>query len=328
DNLLLQGTNDNALRNVNVDRLPNTTEGAEYFVSESFPNRDVQFLSSGNWMFYITDSYDDEYVYNFGKFYVVENFVELKTEIQDWRREGNISSNNALDRVENLKVHFNLPDSLTPFRVEHVEVVKNLEINYAQKILKESFQDNKAYEWDGSNSFTFITRDLEPGNEYRQVNLNDRNKYEYPITRAHFDGIEYSRFYQLGERDFNGGFKLMNKNNEYADYLIATFEFAPPEKIYEDIFIVGSFTDWEVLPGYKLNDKDGYYSISIELKRGIYDYQYVTGNITDDNVEDIDWRIFEGNYWETKNNYSIFLYYKSPDKGEYDQIIGYKKITR
>ncbi len=328
NNLLLQGTSDNAQYNIYSERLPSTTEGASYFVSESFPNENVSFNNSGNWMFFITDSYDKDYIYEFGKFYVVEEFINLGVDVQNWRKEGGISSNNELDRVLNLKVNFTISDSLSPFRIEHVEIVKNLEINYPQIITKNQFEKNKGYEWNGSKEFTFITRDLEPGNEYRKINLNDRNKYQYPRTRAHFDGIEYSRFYQLGDRDQNGGFRLMNKANEYADYLVTTFEFKPHEEIDEDIFIVGSFTNWEVLPWYKLDKKDEYYSISLELKRGVYDYQYVSGRIEDEMVEDINWRLFEGNFWETINSYSIFLYYVSAEKGEYHQIIGYKQILR
>jgi len=328
DNLLLEGIGENAEYNVNVDRLPITTEGAEYFVKETFPNQNVKFTNSGKWMFFITDTYDEEIIYEWGKFYVVENLVSLKTDIQNWRREGSISSNNALDRVLNFKTKFTIPDSLDPHRIKHIEIIKNLETAYPIKISKESFHKTKSYEWDGANNFEFIIRDLEPGNEYRQVDIKDRNKYQFPITRAHFDGIEYSRFYKLGNKDLNGGFKLMSQKNQYSDYLITTFQFRPYESIYEDIFIVGAFTNWEVLPWFKLDEKDDLYSINLELKRGIYDYQYVTGEINGEEVNNINWRLFEGNYWETRNVYSVFLYYKSPLNGEYDKIIGFKQFVR
>jgi len=328
DNLLLETIGENVYYNLNLERLPITTQGAEYHMNEQFPNRDVKFNNSGKWMFFVTDKFDEDIIYDWGKFYVVENLINLKTDIQTWRLEGSISSNNANDRVLNLKTKFTLPDSLDPFRIDHIEIVKNLEMSYPIILNKDAFAKNRSYEWDGSNNFEFIIRDIEPGNEYRQVNLRDRNKYEYPLTRAHFDGIEYSRFYKLGTKDFNGGFKLLNKRNEYADYLIATFEFKPHEDIYDDIFIVGSFTNWEVLPWFKLNENDDIYSISLELKRGIYDYQYVSGEIFDEEVENLDWRIFEGNFWDTENVYSIFLYYKSPKNGEYDKIIGFKKMVR
>lgn len=328
DNLLLEGIGENTDYNITLERLPITTEGAEYHFSEKFPKRDILFNNSGKWMFFIVDSFDDEIIYELGKFYVVENLFKIKTDVKDWRREGRISGNNANDRVINFKTKFSLPDSISPFRVQHVEIVKNLEVSHPVILKKDAFANNRGYEWDGSNNYEFVIRDLEPGNEYRQVNLKDINRYNTPTTRAHFDGIEYSRFYKFGKKDFDGGFKLMDKYNEYSDYLIATFEFKPPEEIYEDIFIVGSFTNWEVLPWFKLDLDNDLYSINLELKRGIYDYQYVAGEIDDEIVENIDWRIFEGNYWDTENVYSIFLYYKSPDKGEYDKIIGYKQIVR
>ena len=66
--------------------------------------------------------------------------------------------------------------------------------------------------------------------------------------------------------------------------------------------------------------------MTIPLKRGIYDYQYVTGEITGNTVEDIDWYTLEGNSWETTNFYYVFLYYNDTDLGGYDHIIGYAKI--
>jgi len=328
DNLLLEGIGTNTDYNIYAERLPITTQGAEYSVKERYPKRGVEFNNSGKWMFFITDNFDEDYIYDWGKFFVVDKSVKLNTEIQTWRREGGISANNASDRVLNFKTKFTISDSLSPFRVQHVEIVKNLEINYPTILGKDAFNRNRGYEWDGSNNFEFIIRDLEPGNEYRQINIRDKNKYQYPETRARFEGIEYSRFYKLGKKDFNGGFKLMDRGNEYSDYLITTFEFRPHENIYDDIFIVGSFTNWKILPWFKLVENQDLYTINLELKRGIYDYQYVTGIIDEEEVSEIDWRIFEGNFWDTENVYSIFLYYKSPEKGEYDKIIGFEQIVR
>ena len=328
ENALLENMGENTLYSTNTDVLPSTTDGANYFVKETFPKQDVSFPFSGKWMFFITDNYDESIVYEWGKFYVVEELLPLKTDIIEWRREGSISGNSALDRVYNLKVNFEIPDSLDPFRIKHIEIVKNNETSYPELILKDSFIENRGYEWDGTKKFQFVIRDLEPGSEYRQVNLKDHNRHQLPVARAHYDGIEYSRFYKMNRRDFNGGFKLMNKNNQYSDYLISTFEFKPHEKIDDNIYIVGSFTNWEVLPWFKLENKKDIYSISLELKRGIYDYKYVTGIDDDEVVENIDWNLFEGNFWETQNIYSIFLYYRSPERGEYDKIIGYKRIVK
>ena len=96
--------------------------------------------------------------------------------------------------------------------------------------------------------------------------------------------------------------------------------------MFDDIFLVGAFNNWQVLPEYKMNQQGGVYSITIPLKRGIYDYQYATGSISGNTVKDIDWYVLEGNSWETSNYYYVFLYYNDPDLGGYDHIIGYEKI--
>ena len=65
-----------------------------------------------------------------------------------------------------------------------------------------------------------------------------------------------------------------------------------------------------------------------KLKRGIYDYQYVTADLNDDySIENESWIELEGNDWKTKNEYYIFLYYNSPEIGDYDKIIGYTQIN-
>ena len=71
---------------------------------------------------------------------------------------------------------------------------------------------------------------------------------------------------------------------------------------------------------------DGIYEITIELKRGSYDYQYVTADIIDGYIENMNWLELEGNYWETNNEYYIFLFYNEPADGGYEKIIGFTKI--
>ncbi|HAM10712.1 MAG TPA: hypothetical protein DCP74_10665 [Bacteroidales bacterium] len=68
------------------------------------------------------------------------------------------------------------------------------------------------------------------------------------------------------------------------------------------------------------------YTKTIELKRGAYDYQYVVADVINGVIKNDDWLLLEGNTWETSNVYHVFLYYKDPNYGGYDRIIGYSKI--
>jgi hypothetical protein len=105
-----------------------------------------------------------------------------------------------------------------------------------------------------------------------------------------------------------------------------TFQIKPPDNVYGDIYLVGAFNNWEVLNDYKMNLNGGFYEITIELKRGIYDYQYVVVNGDISNPANQDWYILEGNDWSTTDDYNIFLWYRDQEYGGYDRIIGYSKI--
>jgi hypothetical protein len=69
------------------------------------------------------------------------------------------------------------------------------------------------------------------------------------------------------------------------------------------------------------------YELTIELKRGIYDYQYVVVSGDYNDPANQDWYALEGNDWQTTNEYNIFLWYRDQNFGGYDRIIGFSKIN-
>ncbi|MEK6553439.1 MAG: hypothetical protein AABZ54_08340, partial [Bacteroidota bacterium] len=162
--------------------------------------------------------------------------------------------------------------------------------------------------------------------EYRQTDTRDIGKYNSSTVNAKFCDIETSNFFTRGGRDFDGGSSLLNYRNENADYMNVVFKLRSPENVRSPIFLVVSFNDWTVSPNYEMFDNNGLMNLSLRLKRGVYDYQYVTGDVINNKIENIEWEILEGNFWETQNDYSIFLFYRTEEKGGYDKIIGYKKI--
>jgi hypothetical protein len=176
------------------------------------------------------------------------------------------------------------------------------------------------------NKLRFIAKDVRPGNEYRQVDLMDNNVYIGKDVKAQFDGLEYSRFLLQGNPDMNGGFKLKSPKDLYANYMNVKFQIRPAEDVYGDFYLVGAFNDWKVSPAYKLNFNGDFYDLTIPLKRGVYDYQYVVVNGDYNDPANQDWYKLEGNDWQTKNEYNIFLWYRDQENGGYDRIIGYTKI--
>ena len=90
----------------------------------------------------------------------------------------------------------------------------------------------------------------------------------------------------------------------YATYLNVTFSIRPPEDVYRDIFLVGAFNDWLLSDDYKLRAEEGIYSLTIPLKRGIYDYQYVVADEINSSIFNPDWLVLEGNTWNNKKVYA------------------------
>jgi len=327
DNIFLDNPLKNTEYSLYFERLPLSIEGASYHYKGKFPNDNVTFPFSGKWIYYITASNNENEIYEEGRFIVVNSVMPIKTGFQRSRMENGISREVELGRVLNLRVDFNLPDSLYPGRLLNVEVIKNHEIYDPIIINRDRYDSDRYFEWDGDRDFTFVAKDIKPGKNYRLLDIRSINKYPAPAANAQFEGIETSRFtFPNKERDNFGGSILKDYRDDYAEYIDVKFRLRLPDYFKKDVFVVGSFTGWDLFEGYKMNGKGGLYTNTIELKRGVYDYQYVTAYFDGENFTDIDWIELEGNKWTTVSEYRIFVYYKNSDYGEYDEIIGYSKI--
>jgi hypothetical protein len=318
----------NTAHNLWFETLPFRGDRANYHYKGSFPNKEVKFPLAGKWMFFIRDVYNHENIYGEGKFYVVKNTeVNLRLSLQEKSLQGRDIVPAVFGEVWNMKVSVTMPDSLYADKIERVEIIENKKIADPIIIERTYGNDERYYEIDAINSYSFFANNIHPGSAYRQVNLMDRTKYSPPKTNAHFEGVDVSHKFKPGVKDFFGGCKILNYRNEYSEYMDVVFDLRLPENYYQNIFLVGAFTDWDIYPEYEMvQKKDGLFSTTVELKRGIYDYQYVVVDYKGDYINKIDWIELEGNSWKTNREFHIFLFYKSDEFGEYDKIIGYRKI--
>lgn len=328
NNFFLANNGKNIEYDLNFTILPFTCEDARYHYKGTFPNDNnfVDFPFSGKWMFFVTDVQDTSKVYASGKFYVVYNDAEMKVTIKKEMLEEKSYFPLEIGRIINLTASFDLPEELFPNYVDQVEIIQNRRIN-SPIIVDRTFNTNiRQYSWNGDRKFAFTARDIYPGNEYRQADIRDVNKFIAKDVNAQFAGFDMSRFYKFGRRDLNGSYILTNFKNDYATYLNVNFRVKPPDEFLGEIFLVGPFNQWQPSLEYKLEKQNDVYSKVIKIKRGIYDYQYVTGYIENSKIKNENWVYLEGNFWETANEYHIFLYYRDPNYGGYDRIIGFKKI--
>jgi hypothetical protein len=327
-NIFLLNEGKNTAYFLDLTTLPTTVEDARYHFRNSYPNSqdEVEFPFSGKWMFFITESSDTSIVYATGKFYVVYEDVGLSASIKREQLEDRSYFPADLAKIFNITTNFNLPDELYPSYVNLVEIVENHKTMFPIVIDKTFNTNTRQYYWDGNRKFSFTARDIYPGNGYRQADLRNVNKFNSKNVRAQFDGIESSRFFQDALNDLNGGSIFTNYKDDFATYLNVSFSVRPPEELKTNLFLVGAFNEWQLLPEYEMKNESGLYKITISLKRGVYDYQYVAADVINGKIQNDNWVVLEGNNWEAENEYHLFLYYNDPEFGGYERIIGYQKV--
>ena len=330
DNIFLLNHGKNTGYYLKFESLPNTVEGASYHFKNSFPDREgyVSFPFSGKWRYYLIDSQNHSKVYADGRFIVInDDLVDLNISIQNQEMDDKNYFPIDFGNVFWITASFELPDGLFPNFVDQVEIIQNHKIEYPYIVDRTSSSNMRIYNWDANKQFSFTARDVFPGNEYRQADLRDINKFSGTTVQARFEGFETTRYFRSGNRDLNGGFILSDFKDPFSTYMNVNFSIKPASRPDGDIFLVGAFNNWIVSNNYKMNESAGIYNLTVPLKRGIFDYQYVVAQDSYGKIVNMDWLQLEGNNWGTSNEFTVLLYYRDPNFGGYDRIIGYKRIS-
>jgi hypothetical protein len=296
------------------------------------PNYDISLKYSGNYLLivYTKNSEQDEIVCT-KRFMIYENLVEV---------EGRIgASADNMYRTTSQKIDFRINkrnyEIYDPFSELKIVILQNYQWNNAYLNLEPSFIDNNTfrYEWvekpifGGSNEYrVFNIINLKfPGENVE--NIKFKNPYYY-IDIMEDKSRLFSKY--LNYTDFNGLYAIRTDrfaNKDFpevqADYAIVKFRLnynIPINNV--DIYLYGELTNYELTDDYKLlyNLETRCYEKLLLLKQGYYNYRYIT--VSKDEKRMVDHGFFEGNYFDTKNDYQLFIYHKSPQKS-YDQLINY-----
>ena len=330
NNIFLLNTGYSTAYFLNFEELPvSVMEDARYHNKSTYPDDrgEVRFPFSGKWRFYITDTQDTSIVYATGKFYVVYNQIDMDVVLKRDELEDRTYWPVQLAKRFSLTTDFYLPEEFYPAFVDKMEIIDNQRVYYPIEVDRNTNTLFRFYKWDANRHFTFTARDIPAGKVFRQVDIRNPDLFSGRDFDAQLDGLEYSRFFlDFRYNDLNGGKIYENFRDAYSTYHNVTFSIRPPDDVYGDIFLVGAFNNWVISPDYQLFDDNGIFSTIVYLKRGIYDYQYVVGEIENDQVINADWLILEGNTWTNRKEFDVFLYYNEQDKGGYERIIGYKRV--
>lgn len=183
------------------------------------------------------------------------------------------------------------------------------------------FDDAKMFK--GGNEFRFFDlRSINnPGRNVRRVDRTTQ-PWEAYIERDKDRSHEaYSQY-----NDLNGNFLVANldyRDASFTNYIWVNFALAAATPINGKVYVAGGFNYWN----YDANNLMTYdaarqeYTVSILLKQGWYDYQYLV-----ESPETVPY-LFEGSHFQTENEYEILVYYR-PFKPSADLLIGYARLSK
>ena len=169
------------------------------------------------------------------------------------------------------------------------------------------------------------------GNEFRRFEIVNIYDYFRNVDRVSFHDPFYHATLMQDTRhhaytfdnDHNGRylirFNQASNSDTEADYLFVHFSLASEQLPGGKLYLSGDFTGDKIADKYQMeyNGREKAYEATILLKMGAYDYQYLW---VPDGETQGQTRPTEGDWYETKNEYLILLYYR--ERGSrYDRLI-------
>ncbi len=291
------------------------------------PNKNNRIKISGNYLISILDEYNN--VIFSRRFIIYKPKVVVGVTAH---RSRDIS---FINEKHNIEFVINHPDLLLNNPNEEIKVAvyqngdwNSVLTNIRPKYIRGSqliynYVDEISY-WAGNEFLYFDTKEIRNAtNNIAKTRLNNIFNTFLFIDEAR--GKRPYSFYP----DINGNFVLRTIDAEETalegDYSFLHFLYRYDRNFNgDDIYIYGAFNDWQITEENKMvyNDQTNLYEARIMLKQGFYNYTYVSVN----NQGQLDKHTLEGSMYQTENEYSVIVYYRT--YGElYDQVIGFGTTT-
>ena len=175
---------------------------------------------------------------------------------------------------------------------------------------------------------------FDAGNEYHKFETLDPTHTTMGLEEVGWNGEHFTayvwpdepRTHYVYDEDANGCFYIRNsdniENDVASDYVLTFFTLKCPRQS-GDVVVHGKWTYGLTDAPYKMeyDDEKGIYQTAILLKQGYYSYEYLLRH-SDGSLSLLP---SEGNFFETENEYSAFVYYR-PQGSRTDRLVAYKSV--
>lgn len=296
--------------------------------SLSFPNQYIQFTKSGNYLLVVYLDTPEEPAFTL-RFVVYEEVVNISAQTHRATTADQMAENQQVD-FSIFHGNYPIPD---PFRDLKVTVLQNQRWDQAIYNLKPRFLSNNTlnYDYDLENNFG-------GGNEFREFDTKNTQSQslrirnfrlntsivDTPFFMANVVNEDSRRFKQYTSwQDINGRYQIRQQDSENssidADYIKVVFFLQYDYPLPTGCYLFGQLTNWKISPQFELqyDNELQAYTGEFFFKQGFYNYQYAT---LDPNGS-ANTTPFEGNHWQTENEYTVIVYHREIGI-RYDRVIG------
>jgi hypothetical protein len=296
-----------------------------------FPNQDVRFKRSGNYIIMVYEENNREKPLLTRRLMVYEDKVMVAARI----------NRPSVPEYRNVKQKLDFRISHTGYVIQNpkqdvkVALLQNYRWDNAVTNLQPLFiKDNELdYSYDAENMFF-------GGNEFRNFDIKTLRFYtQFVDDITYSDGIHQvylkeslvrGRNPYSTEPDINGKFVIRFQegwgHETEADYAMVHFKLKYPAPVMDgNLYVFGALTNWSYTEAAKLkyDYQSKSYRTSLLLKQGYYNYEYV---FLGDNAQKSSTIFTEGSYFDAENDYTVLFYHREPTTNFF-KLVGFREIN-
>ncbi len=299
------------------------------------PDRNCVPVKSGNYMLKVFLDGDQEKIAFTRRILVFDKLADVGMQVvQPFNTEIFRTHQKVVFQVD--KAQLNV---VNPVQQVKAVVLQNYRWDNAKLNISPTFIRNNTMEFNDENTLVFPA-----GKEYRWADLRSFRLQTERVAKAESTPGNIQLYLQpdaertqqrfINFTDYNGFYFVESRevSNPWwqSDYATVHFTFVPKgNQPFADkkIFVVGEMNEYNTrdTSAMTYNSTDGVYEKTMYLKQGYYSYNYVTKD-SKLKKSTSQTELTDGNYWETENDYTVLIYYRSLS-GRHDELIGFSTVN-
>lgn len=298
----------------------------------SIPNDDCAPRYSGNYALVVFEDNNRQNLVLTQRFYVVEPKVRIEGLVKKATFDVYNGENQEIDfKVVNQQLKL-----MNPREDIKVVLMQNRRWDNAIVDLKPNFIRDNVLDYDYNKENVFPG-----GNEFRYFDIRTKrhpgeNVESIKFIRPYFhaallpDAIRNNSTF-LPYKEMNGNFVIESQDrvtdtDTECDYMFVHFYLPMPSQLVGgSVNVFGALTGWNANKSneMKWNYEAAGYELTMLLKQGYYNYQYV---YVPEGAKKADSVNLEGTFFITENEYQIFAYYRD-QTSRYDRLVGFLTLN-